>query len=638
MCGICGQYHYAGGRPVARATVEAMTAAIAHRGPDDAGHHFAPGFGLGFRRLSIIDLAGGHQPMADADGTVHVAFNGEIYNFRELRRELEAAGHAFRTRSDTEVIVHGYRHWGTGVLDRLDGMFGLAIWDAPRRRLVLARDAAGIKPVYYRVDGGTVTFGSELRAILAALPAHPELDLQALNLFLRYRYVPAPLTPYAGIRKLASGTMAVFEDGGWRVERWRRPAAAIDRAIPSDGEAVEELLAVYDRALERHLVADVPVGLLLSGGVDSGLLLALMSRRGRGWPTYTVGYGRQAYADDELADAAATARTFGARHTEVRIDRAGFEAALAKAVAVVEEPVAASSIVPMWFVCARAREDVKVALVGQGPDELFGGYRRHLGVHYGAWWRRTPPWLRAVIEGGVQRLPRTETLKRGAGALATPDRLERYRDVFSVLPGPAVDRLFRPGLLESGAGDRVCELWAEVAPEACDADELGGFQALELRSSLPDELLLYADKLSMAHGLEVRVPYLDREIVDYAARLPASFKIRHGRRKWLHRRACERLLPAEMLARKKRGFAVDAVDRWFRESLDGKLGAYLLDPAAVLYRYLDPAPVSRLLDEHRAGRHDRHKMLFSLVVLEEWLRTCAAASATRRPAPALVGT
>jgi asparagine synthase (glutamine-hydrolysing) len=620
MCGICGEYHFLQGAPASEPRVRAMAHAIRHRGPGDEGYFFDGSLGLGFRRLSIIDLDGGHQPMSDAEATVWVVFNGEIYNFPELRSELEGFGHVFRTRSDTEVIIHGYKQWGSGVLARLNGMFGLAIWDVAARRLTIARDAAGIKLVYYRVADGTVTFGSELRAVLAGLPERPRLDMTALNLFLRYRYTPSPLTLYEGIHKLAPGTMAVFEKGHWRVERWLEGAGGTRDLARSDGEVTEELFAIYKRALKRHLIADVPVGLLLSGGVDSGLLLGLMNLNGRDWPTYTVGYGQAAYADDELADAAATARLMASRHNTVQISQADFEQALPRIVSVVEEPVATSSIIPMYFVCQRAHQDVKVALVGQGPDELFGGYTRHLGVRYGGAWRAVPKGLRSGFEAGAKRLPRREALKRGLYSLGIEDRLRRYQNVFSLMPGEGVDALFRPGLLPAGAGDEVLNLWADLEPEIEASDELAGFQALELASSLPDELLMYADKLSMIHSLEVRVPYLDREVVEFAQRLPARFKIRRGQRKWAHRRVCEKFLPAEILARKKRGFAVNVVDEWFRGSLGAHLDGYLGDPSSRMFQYLDPAPVWRLLAEHRAGRQDNHKMLFSLVVLEEWLR------------------
>ncbi len=634
MCGICGQYNFGEQKPVLPGTIKAMAGTLVHRGPDDEGYFFSGALGLGFRRLSIIDLEGGHQPMSDQEGTVWVVFNGEIYNFPELRAELEALGHPFRTRCDTEVIIHGYKQWGAEVFNHLNGMFGLAIWDDRRKRLILARDAAGIKLVYYRVSGGTVLFGSELRAVLAAFPERPQVDATALNLFLRYRYTPSPLTLYQGIRKLAPGTMAIFENGEWNLQRWYRFQPRHFSPAKSDAEAREELFDIYKRALKRHLISDVPVGLLLSGGVDSGLLLGLMSLYGSSWPTYTVGYGRAEYKDDEMSEAAETARLFSASNVSLELSRETFERSLPKIVSVLEEPIAASSIVPMYFVCQRARQDVKVALVGQGPDELFGGYTRHLGVRYGDYWRSLPGWLRKGLEAGIGRLPRNEALKRGVYSLNTEGRMQRYQNVFSIMPGDAIDGLFRAGMLPQGAGDSICEFWKDLEPEMEGTDELGGFQVLELRSSLPDELLMYADKLSMAHSLEVRVPYLDREIVEYVERLPASFKVRRGQRKWLHRQVCERFLPPVILRRKKRGFAVNVVDDWFHSSLSSKLGGYLLDGSSLMFQFLRPDAVGRLLEDHRSGRRDNHKLLFSLVVLEEWLRSNqSAVSHTNAPEP-----
>jgi asparagine synthase (glutamine-hydrolysing) len=626
MCGIAGQYNFRDQTPVTQRSLKTMADSIVHRGPDDEGFYSSEGLGLAFRRLSIIDLSGGHQPMSDAEATVWVAFNGEIYNFPELRRELEGLGHVFRTRSDTEVIIHGYKQWGLDVFNHLNGMFGVAVWDVRRKRLTLARDAAGIKLIYYRVNDGSVIFGSELRPVLAVLPQRPAIDMTAVNLFLRYRYTPSPLTLYEGVRKLAPGTMAVFENGSFRVERWYRFQPRPFSPPKDDAEATEELLDVYKRALKRHLLSDVPVGLLLSGGVDSGLLLGLMSLYGEHWPTYSVGYGKAAYEDDELQDAAASARIFGAPNAQVLLDKAIFQRELPRIVETLEEPIASSSIVPMYFVSQRARQDVKVALVGQGPDELFGGYTRHLGVRYGGMWRGMPGWLRKGAEGGIRRLSRSEALKRGVYSLNLDDRMKRYQNVFSIMPGDVVDGLFRDSVLPAGAGDVILDLWADLETDMQQTDELGGFQLLELRSSLPDELLMYADKLSMAHSLEVRVPYLDKEVIEFAQQLPASFKVRLGQRKWLHRRVCERFLPQEILQRKKRGFAVNVVDQWFNDSLTEGLGNYLIDNRSLMYAFIQPEAVRRMLDEHRAGRHDNHKMLFSLIVLEQWLRSSADSS------------
>lgn len=619
MCGICGQFNFASSAPVERWAIERMTKTLRHRGPDDEGYYFEGPLGLGFRRLSIIDLASGHQPMSDTEQSIWVVFNGEIYNFQELRSELEGYGHVFRTKSDTEVIVHGYKQWGDEVLCHLNGMFGLAIWDVRQKRLLLARDPFGIKLLYYRIEGDSLYFGSEMRAVRAVMTDREEIDPTSLNLFLRYRYTPSPYTILKGVCKLAPGTKLTVQGGSCQVTRWYRYAPTPFVPPKSPDEAREDLLSLYKQAVRRQLISDVPVGLLLSGGVDSGLLLALMNLNGDSWPTYSVGYG-STFADDELADAAETARILGSRHASVTITKAVFEEHLPKIVASLEEPVATSSIVPMYFVSQRARRDVKVALVGQGPDELFGGYRRHIGVRYGSLWAGLPDWVRYPIASAVALLPRNETLKRGVYSLATPDRLRRYQHVLSILPESQVDNLFHEGLLDSHPGDTILESWASMVDLMSNTDELGGLHFLEVRSTLPDELLMYADKLSMAHSLELRVPFIDKDIVEYVERLPASFKVRNGSRKWLHKQVCRTYLPESILKRPKRGFAVNVVDDWFRSSMDGKMADTLLDRESKMYRYLRPAAVRALFEQHASGRNDNHKILFSLIVFEEWLR------------------
>jgi asparagine synthase (glutamine-hydrolysing) len=620
VCGIAGQYNFGDRAPVVRRDIERITATVKHRGPDDDGYLVTGPLGLGFRRLSIIDLDGGHQPMSDAEETVWVIFNGEIYNFLELRQELQGRGHRFRTRSDTEVIIHGYKEWGTGVLDRLNGMFGIAIWDVANQRLVLARDAMGIKLVYYAVRGGTLWFGSEIRPVVAGLGERPEVDPVALNLFLRYRYTPSPLTIYKGIAKLAPGTMLIADREGCRHERWYRYTPTPFESPKTDQQACEELVELYRQAMRRHLISDVPVGLLLSGGMDSAMLLALMNEHGGPWPCYTVGYG-ESFEDDELADASETALLLGGRHTTVALDRRDFERSLPNIVASLEEPIAASSVVPMYFVCQRARRDVKVALIGQGPDELFGGYKRHLGVHYGSYWRRLPGPVRSMLSSAITQLPRNEMLKRGVLSLGVEDRLRRYQQVFSLVPGGVITHLFNDASLSDDSGDRILDCWKDLLPQLAYTDELGGLQLIELRSSLPDELLMYGDKLSMAHGLEVRVPYLDRTIVEYVQRLSATLKIRNGSRKWLHRRVAKQFLPTQVLKRRKRGFAVNVVDDWLQSSISGTLADQLLDPQSLMFRILKASEVRRLLTDHQTHRQDNHKLLFSLALFEEWLRS-----------------
>ncbi len=345
------------------------------------------------------------------------------------------------------------------------------------------------------------------------------------------------------------------------------------------------------------------------------------------WPAYTIGYG-ETFEDDELADAKETAALLGARHVAVQLDQAEFERSLPRIVECLEEPIAASSIVPMYFVSQRARQDVKVALIGQGPDELFGGYKRHLGVHYGEWWRGLPAGVRSIVRSAVSGLPRNETLKRGVRSLASEDRLQRYQDVFSLTSAETINGLFRDDVLPERRGQGLVEYWDALRPQMKQTDELGGFQLLEIRSSLPDELLMYADKLSMAHSLEVRVPYLDRTVVEYAQRLGASFMIRGRERKWLHRQVCRSFLPPQILRRKKRGFAVNVVDEWFNASATGRMTDLLLDEGSLMFDLLKPDPVRELLSDHRWRRQDTHKLLFSLVMFETSDVTLTLASET----------
>ncbi len=619
MCGICGQYYFKEKRPVSLQTIKRMNDTITHRGPDDEGYYISDSIGLGFRRLSIIDLSGGHQPMSDHEKSVWVIFNGEIYNFPELKKELESYGHIFETRSDTEVIVYGYKQWGADVLNHLNGMFGLAIWDEKKQRLILARDRMGIKIVYYKIEDGLLYFGSEIRAILAGLNNKPDINPAAINLFLRYRYTPAPHTIYKGIQKLAAGTCLIIENRNVELKRWWNYKPQPFDPVPKEEHVKEELLELYRQAVKSHLLSDVPLGILLSGGVDSSMLLALMNEFGKNWKSFTVGYGKS-FHDDELEDAKETADIFKSSHYSVKIDQGRFEETLSKIINCVEEPIASSSIVPMYHVCQKASQEVKVALMGQGPDELFGGYTRHLGVQYGRYWRSIPSVMRKPFSRILSMLPRNESIRRGLYSLEVPQRMIRYQQVFSVMSESLIDGLFRDNVLKEGTGDLILDSWKDLEPLIEKTDELGGFQYLEIRSSLPDELLMYGDKLSMAHSLEVRVPYLDQKIVEYVERLPSNYKIRFGNRKWIHKQVCSDYLPKQIINRKKRGFAVNVVDKWFKESLSNEFDNMLLDNNSRMYKFLKPQGVQSLYKDHTAGKADNHKILFSLIVLEKWMR------------------
>jgi asparagine synthase (glutamine-hydrolysing) len=582
MCGICGQYNFRNGEPVSQENLKKMTDTIVHRGPDDEGFYVSGSLGLGFRRLSIIDIAGGHQPMSDQENSVWVIFNGEIYNFHELKSELEGHGHVFQTRSDTEVIVHGYKQWGEDVLNHLNGMFGVAIWDEKKKKLVLARDRMGIKMIYYKLESDRLYFGSEMRPIVTAMDEKPQLNSAAVNLFLRYRYTPAPYTIYHGIEKLAPGACLIIENGESRIKRWYQYKPNPLSPMPSVSKVRKDLLELYRNAVKSHLISDVPLGILLSGGMDSGLLLGLMHEFGDDWKTFTVGYGKS-FADDELEYAKETADIYGSPHYPVKISREGFEETLSKIIRFLEEPIASSSIVPMYQ-------------------------------------RSIPDAIRKPLSRALSGIPRKESIRRGLYSLEVPDRMRRYQNVFSLLPGDFIDGLFQDDLLPDGTGDFILNSWEDLEGLMANTDELGGFQFLEIRSSLPDELLMYADKLSMAHSLEVRVPYLDQNIVEYVETLPADFKVRYGTRKWIHRQVCKDYLPSKIIKRKKRGFAVNVVDQWFKESLSNDFDSMLMDEQSLMYNYLKPSVVKNLMDSHTNGSADYHKILFSLIVFEKWLR------------------
>jgi len=629
MSGICGQYNFGKPEPVDRPNLLAMTQTLINRGPDDEGYYIAGPLGLCFRRLSVIDLVGGHQPMSDREESVWLVVDGEIYNAPELREELQGYGHVFRTKSDAEVVIHGYKQWDDEVLNHLNGMFGLAIWDARQQRLLLARDPFGVKLLYYRIAGDRLYFGSEIRAICAATPDGAEVDPTSLNLFLRYGYIPSPYTTLKSVRKLAPGAKLTIQKGSYQLSRWYSFKPTPFAPPKSPLEAQEELRALYIQAIGRHLAGDVPVGLLLSGGVDSGLLLALMNRHGRSWPTYVVGCG-SAFPDDELTDAAATARIMGSKHTSVLISRSVVEKTLSKIFALLDEPVADASVVPMYFVCQRARQDVKVALAGQGPDELLGGCLSHLGVRYADLWPRIPARIRNRVSSAITALPNIETLKRGIHYLAIPDRIRRYQHVLSLLPGEQVDDLFQDGLLGPNSSDTALECWESMGDLISDTDELGGLQFLEVRSTLPDRVFMYADKLSMAHHLELRFPFVDKEIVEYVERLPANLKVRNGSREWLHRLVCRDFLPGPMLSRPKRGFATKVIEAWFRSAMESKMTEIFLDSSSRIFQYLRARAVRGLFDQHSSRRQDHHKILLRLAVLEEWFRADHAPLAVSR--------
>lgn len=620
MCGICGIYHYGSAQDADDALVRRMATAMGHRGPDDDGILRDGPVALGHRRLAIIDPAGGHQPIANEDESVWTVANGEIYNFRLLADALARQGHHFRSRSDSEVIVHAYEEYGREWLRRLEGMYALAVWDRRARRLTLARDPFGIKPLYLWDDGRCLRFASELKAFLAD-PAFPrEIDRVALDQYLTFQFVPSPRTLFAAVRKLPPGYRAIVERGTVTIERFADPSPR-PQPVGDEAAAVATLQAHLHAAVERQMVSDVPVGALLSGGVDSATVVAIMRElTGRRVKTFTVGFA-SGFALDELAAARRTAALFGTEHHEVVVDAPDSLDAFAPIAWHLDEPIATPSVLPMWSLSQLAAGQVKVVLTGQGADEPWGGYRRYRGEMLGRWYRRLPPALRrAAVEPLVAHLPRAEALKRAIAALGADDPAERFARVYAVFT-PAMKRaLYRdPTATPAADAEQVAALRDWQAPVA-HLDPLAQQLWVETRFSLPDNLLMYADKMTMAFSLEARVPWLDLPLMAFVENLPAGLRLKGwAGHKHLYRRAIRRWLPDEIMARRKIGFDTP-MDQWFRGPLAGMLREALTAPSSACARYFQPSVIDTLIGEHVAGRENHTRPLFSLLMFEYWHR------------------
>jgi asparagine synthase (glutamine-hydrolysing) len=607
MCGICGVAR----RDAAaeRGVLEDMAATLVHRGPDSGGFHLDGPVGLGARRLSIIDLEGGDQPIANEDASVHVVQNGEIYNHEELRAELARAGHTFRTRCDTEVLVHAYEEWGDGFARRLRGMFAIALWDARRSRLLLARDAFGIKPLYYRVDEDGLSFASELRAL-----PRGELDLDALEAFLAFNSIPSPLTIFRESRKLSAGHLLVWADGEARLERFARPSpvAAGDVRHDDEAELVEECRARMRDSVRAHLVSDVPVGVLLSGGIDSGLLAALASQESpEPLRTFSVGFEEDSF--DELADARRVAERYATDHHELvlRPDAALLLPALAEAF---DEPFADSSALPTYLVSELASRHVKVALSGEGGDELFGGYYTYAAD------------LLAQHFGGVARLaaPLVERLPSSSAKASFDYRAKRFVRAAHL---PALERhhgwkeIFSPDLRAELTGRRngfdPLDLYRSAFAETPDAELLARLQDVDRAVYLVDDLLVKTDRASMAHSLEARVPFCDPVVASFAHTLPTRHKLRGLKKKVLLRKAAEPLLPRSIVWGKKRGFSIPAA-AWLRGELEPFARETLSADTLRRQGFFEPRVVERLIDEHVARREDRSRQLWGLLAFTLW--------------------
>jgi asparagine synthase (glutamine-hydrolysing) len=607
MCGICGIASSDG--PVDADRVAAMSATLVHRGPDSFGEFSDGTAALAARRLSIIDLETGDQPIANEDGTLHVVQNGEIYNYRELRAELERSGHRFRTRGDTEVLLHLYEQHGDKFAERLRGMFAIAIWDGRRRRLVLARDRFGIKPLYYRAQAGELAFASELRAL-----PRGEIDLDALEAFLAFNSIPAPLTIYREVRKLQAGHLLVWEDGCARIERFTRPAPVPPEEVRRDEEAelVEELRARLRDSVRAHLVSDVPVGVLLSGGVDSALLAALAAdESSEPLRTFSIGFEERSF--DELADARRVAERYATHHRELvlRPNAALLLPALADAF---DEPFADSSALPTYLVSELAASDVKVALSGEGGDELFGGYYTYAADLLAARVGGLARFARPLVE----RLPTSASkasfdykAKRFVRAAHLPslERHHGWKEIFSIDARAELTG-------RRSAFDPVDLLRTRYA-ETEGADELARLQDVDLGVYLVDDLLVKTDRASMAHSLEARVPYLDTVVTNLALALPTRHKVRGLSKKVLLRKAAAPLLPREIVHGKKRGFSIPAA-AWLRGDLEPFARETLARETLHRQGYFRPEVVERMLDDHVSGREDRSRQLWGVLAFTLW--------------------
>lgn len=621
MCGIVGLYYFDPSRTVQAEELKAMADRIVHRGPDDEGFFLRRNVGLGMRRLSIIDLSGGHQPIFTPDGGKVIVFNGEVYNFRDHRPELERRGHRFSTRSDTEVVLHLYDEYGLDFLDHANGMFGLAIWDEPARRLVVARDRIGVKPLYYYRDEEKLVFASEIKAILALPAVRAELDPAALEVYLKYGFTPAPYTLFRGISKLPPGHRMRIEGRKVHIEPYWR-LSYLPKATASEAELRDELFELLKDAVRYQLVADVPLGAFLSSGIDSSGIVHLMKDLGAGQiNTYTIGFGKGYAAYNEMDAAHRFAEDYGTNHHEILVEPEVADL-FPRLIAMLDEPVADSSFLVTYLVSRLARETVKVILSGVGGDELFGGYRRYLNVQLGRYARVIPGWLRRnVLERVLQALPADRN-----SALFNYVRLARAYVRTADLP---LDRQYaaytsvvseeaRRDLLT--ASGTVEDLHQKYFDECDSPEPLDRLMYFDLKTSLPEQLLMLTDKMAMAVSLEGRVPFLDHRVVEFAARLPVDLKLRGFKLRYLQKAVFRDRFPPYVFEQKKRGFGAP-IGSWIRNELKD-LTFDLLSESRLkdqgLFHY--PA-VQQMLDSHFHMREDHTDSLLALIAFQIWHRT-----------------
>jgi len=628
MCGICGivipkQLN----RRVSESRLVAMRDTLAHRGPDDAGLYLGDGVGLGHRRLSIVDLGGGHQPMANEDDTIWIVFNGEIYNHRDLRPGLEERGHRYRTLSDTETIIHLYEERGARAVERLSGMFAFAVWDSARRELLLARDRLGIKPLYYALDSdGTLYFASEIKALVEARAVAPEINYSALPDYLANHAPSGEETLFSGFKRLLPGHTLTWRDGRVEIRKyWDLSFAQNGHPALSDRGAVEQWTELFREAVRSHLMADVPLGVFLSGGIDSSAIAAVMSGMAREpIKTFSVGFAER--EANELEYARTVARAFNTDHHEVIVSPADFFALMPRLIWHEDEPLGHLASVPLYFVSELAARHVKVVLTGEGSDELMAGYYRYwktvynlsLGARYHGW---TPETLRRAARNGIDWLPIGSALRRRLSQTflsRTPDIESLYLDNFAVF-----SRDQQLHLLTPEAKDRAGALdpYARARQYLAQSDATTTLNRLlyaDTKTYL-HELLMKQDQMSMAASLESRVPFLDHTLVEFTARLPERMKLRRMTTKYILRRSMKGVLPESILTRRKMGFPVP-VGAWFRGAYRSVIDDYTLSARSLARGVFDPAFVRNLVAEHQSGARDHSQRLWSLVNFEMWAR------------------
>jgi asparagine synthase (glutamine-hydrolysing) len=637
VCGIVGIVGVERDCRIEPAEVRRMCATIVHRGPDDEGVLVQGHVGLGMRRLSIIDLSTGHQPIHNEDQSIWIVFNGEIYNFLELRPELENRGHRFYTNTDTEVIVHLYEEFGDDCVRKLRGMFAFAIWDQKRQRLFLARDRFGKKPLLYAIHGGRLLFGSEIKALLAVAPELNDVDPQGLLSYLSFGYIPDPRTAFSRIQRLPPGHILEFADGQLETRPyWDLPRFGCNERL-SEEECLNEMERRLGEAVRIRLIGDVPVGALLSGGVDSSIVVALMSKFTSGpVKTFTIGFGRREFS--EVDHARLVAERFETEHHEFIVEP-NFIETLEDLTHQLEEPFADASMVPTFCVSRLARKHVTVALAGDGGDELFAGYHRYqINLRRRRRFGFVPGWAGQIYRKHLfPRLPHGTYGRRFLYTMSLPE-IDRYLDEISFLRSDGRERsLFsRDFLAFADRSPSTFELFRNYLKAAPAEDSLSQLQYLDIKTYMAADILTKVDRMSMAASLEVRAPILDHVFAEWVTQLDPSWKSRAGQQKYILKKLAVRLgVPRSVIYRPKRGFGIPLV-HWFRNELKQNLLGVLLEPRTVQRGYFDARVVRQLIDEHLGGRRDRSSELWILLVFELWHRNFLEKrqpqqSATTRP-------